>query len=95
MSNLSNSQIFESKGGAFVDDPQKSVRFIPTSMSKDEGPTHVDRQDSLSTSQIGRMVQELEEPIDIEIRESESTVSTQGSFIHPRAALDVEVEEMG
>uniref|UniRef100_A0A803NJ72 Uncharacterized protein n=1 Tax=Cannabis sativa TaxID=3483 RepID=A0A803NJ72_CANSA len=41
------------------------------------------------------MVQELKAPIAIKIRGSESTISAQGSFIHPWAALDVEVKEMG
>uniref|UniRef100_A0A803QRM5 Uncharacterized protein n=1 Tax=Cannabis sativa TaxID=3483 RepID=A0A803QRM5_CANSA len=61
MSDLLDSKVFEFDGGAFVDEPQKSDSFIPTSLSDDEVPTKVDSQASWSLGEIARMVKELEE----------------------------------
>uniref|UniRef100_A0A803Q2J7 Uncharacterized protein n=1 Tax=Cannabis sativa TaxID=3483 RepID=A0A803Q2J7_CANSA len=92
---LSDNQRYNSGEGAFADESRKSDSFIPTSLSKDETPRARAREGSLSTDERDRMVQELPEPIFLEVRDSGSTVSAQGNFAYPQIAPNVEVEEMG
>uniref|UniRef100_A0A803PVU9 Uncharacterized protein n=1 Tax=Cannabis sativa TaxID=3483 RepID=A0A803PVU9_CANSA len=87
--------MLDSRGGAFADELEKSDNFIPTSISKEENPATWARQGFLSIDEIYRIVQELAEPVKVEICNSESTVSAQDYLVHSRQAPDIEVEEMG
>uniref|UniRef100_A0A803PUM9 Transposase (putative) gypsy type domain-containing protein n=1 Tax=Cannabis sativa TaxID=3483 RepID=A0A803PUM9_CANSA len=69
MSYLSDSQMLDSGGGAFADELERSDSFIPTSISKEEAPTARICQGSLSANEIDRMLQELVEPVTVEIRD--------------------------
>uniref|UniRef100_A0A803QNJ7 Uncharacterized protein n=1 Tax=Cannabis sativa TaxID=3483 RepID=A0A803QNJ7_CANSA len=95
MSDLSDSQRYDSGEGAFPDESKKSDSFIPTSMSEDEAPVARAREGSFSMNEIDKMVQELAELVTLEVRDSESTVSAQGYLVHTRLAPDTEVKEMG
>uniref|UniRef100_A0A803PJ24 Uncharacterized protein n=1 Tax=Cannabis sativa TaxID=3483 RepID=A0A803PJ24_CANSA len=95
MSDFSDIQLCKSGDGDFANESPKSNSFIPTSLSEDEVPARSAQEGLLSTGKINHIVQELEGPITIEVRGSESTVSAQGTFIHPQAIPDTEVKEMG
>uniref|UniRef100_A0A803QHI5 Uncharacterized protein n=1 Tax=Cannabis sativa TaxID=3483 RepID=A0A803QHI5_CANSA len=64
-------------------------------MSKDEALVARAREGSLFANEIDRMVQELAEPMTVEVHDSEYTMSDQGYLLYSRHASDSEVEEMG
>uniref|UniRef100_A0A803PBM8 Uncharacterized protein n=1 Tax=Cannabis sativa TaxID=3483 RepID=A0A803PBM8_CANSA len=88
--------MLDSRGGAFADELDKSDNFIPASIFEEEVPAaKAATLGPLSSKEIERMVQKLVEPGTIEIRNTQSTVSSRVDLVHSKHAPDIEAEEMG